>query len=113
MFLRLTGSILTPFSPGRRRDIASTPAIRTAHLGLSSFLSPYTHRLLLPVASLAYSIHLIASTSIAAVMATIAPMATPTRQPFGILNDSKLRHLQSVKNRQNGEHSLYLNLDLR
>ncbi|KIW68308.1 hypothetical protein, variant [Phialophora macrospora] len=34
-------------------------------------------------------------------MATLAPLATPARQPFGILNDSKLRSLQSLKNRQN------------
>ncbi|KAJ9617035.1 hypothetical protein H2200_000756 [Cladophialophora chaetospira] len=34
-------------------------------------------------------------------MATLAPISTPARQPFGILNDSKLRSLQSVKNRQN------------
>ncbi|KAH0840542.1 hypothetical protein FOPE_05844 [Fonsecaea pedrosoi] len=34
-------------------------------------------------------------------MAAVAPMATPARQPFGILNESKLRSLQSVKNRQN------------
>ncbi|KIW29300.1 hypothetical protein, variant [Cladophialophora immunda] len=34
-------------------------------------------------------------------MATLAPITTPARQPFGILNESKLRSLQSVKNRQN------------
>ncbi|KAK5056784.1 hypothetical protein LTR84_012316 [Exophiala bonariae] len=34
-------------------------------------------------------------------MATIAPLSTPMRQPFGILNDSKIRSMQSVKNRQN------------
>ncbi|ETI24346.1 hypothetical protein G647_03715 [Cladophialophora carrionii CBS 160.54] len=34
-------------------------------------------------------------------MATLAPLSTPARQPFGILNDSKLRSLQSLKNRQN------------
>ncbi|ETN44711.1 uncharacterized protein HMPREF1541_10381 [Cyphellophora europaea CBS 101466] len=28
-------------------------------------------------------------------------LSTPARQPFGVLNESKLRHLQSVKNRQN------------
>ncbi|KIV87151.1 hypothetical protein, variant [Exophiala sideris] len=34
-------------------------------------------------------------------MAALAPIATPARQPFGILNDSKVRSLQSMKNRQN------------
>ncbi|EXJ60806.1 hypothetical protein A1O7_04959 [Cladophialophora yegresii CBS 114405] len=34
-------------------------------------------------------------------MATLAPLSTPARQPFGILNDSKLRSLQNLKNRQN------------
>ncbi|KIX94052.1 uncharacterized protein Z520_10078 [Fonsecaea multimorphosa CBS 102226] len=34
-------------------------------------------------------------------MAALAPITTPARQPFGILNQSKLRSLQSVKNRQN------------
>jgi hypothetical protein len=36
-------------------------------------------------------------------MAALAPLsATPARQPFGILDGSKLRSLQSVKNCQNG-----------
>ncbi|KIW39192.1 uncharacterized protein PV06_08987 [Exophiala oligosperma] len=34
-------------------------------------------------------------------MATLAPIATPARQPFGILSDSKVRSLQNLKNRQN------------
>lgn len=36
-------------------------------------------------------------------MAALAPLsATPARQPFGVLDSSKLRSLQSVKNCQNG-----------
>lgn len=31
----------------------------------------------------------------------MATVATPSRQPFGLLNETKLRSLQSVKNRQN------------
>ncbi|KAL2424359.1 hypothetical protein ABEF95_001039 [Exophiala dermatitidis] len=34
-------------------------------------------------------------------MAALAPLNTPARQPFGVLNDSKIRSLQSMKNRQN------------
>ncbi|KIX09085.1 uncharacterized protein Z518_00163 [Rhinocladiella mackenziei CBS 650.93] len=34
-------------------------------------------------------------------MATLVPMNTPARQPLGFLNESKLRSMQSVKNRQN------------
>ncbi|KAL2424340.1 hypothetical protein ABEF95_008966 [Exophiala dermatitidis] len=34
-------------------------------------------------------------------MAALAPISTPARQPFGVLNDSKIRSLQSMKNRQN------------
>ncbi|KIW92564.1 uncharacterized protein Z519_06411 [Cladophialophora bantiana CBS 173.52] len=34
-------------------------------------------------------------------MAALAPITTPARQPFGIVNESKLRSLQSLKNRQN------------
>lgn len=41
-------------------------------------------------------------------MATIAPLSTPMRQPFGILNDSKIRSMQSMKNRQNGMFLLLL-----
>ncbi|KAJ9651086.1 hypothetical protein H2198_009620 [Neophaeococcomyces mojaviensis] len=32
----------------------------------------------------------------------MATVSTPVRQPFGVLNESKLRSLQSIKNRQNG-----------
>ena len=35
-------------------------------------------------------------------MAALAPITTSARQPFGVLNESKIRSLQSVKNRQNG-----------
>ncbi|RMZ87654.1 hypothetical protein DV736_g5115, partial [Chaetothyriales sp. CBS 134916] len=34
-------------------------------------------------------------------MTTLAPLSTPTRQPFGVITDNKLRQLQSIKNRQN------------
>ncbi|RMZ79666.1 hypothetical protein DV738_g3235, partial [Chaetothyriales sp. CBS 135597] len=34
-------------------------------------------------------------------MATLAPFSTPTRRPFGLVTDNKLRQLQSIKNRQN------------
>ncbi|KAK5259311.1 hypothetical protein LTR20_006149 [Exophiala xenobiotica] len=34
-------------------------------------------------------------------MATLAPLTTPARQPFGVLSDTKVRSLQSLKNRQN------------
>lgn len=32
----------------------------------------------------------------------MATLATSVRQPFGVLDDTKIRHLQSLKNRQNG-----------
>lgn len=35
----------------------------------------------------------------------MATVSTPARQPFGVLGESKLRNLQSIKNRQNGELS--------
>ncbi|KIV92314.1 hypothetical protein PV10_06766 [Exophiala mesophila] len=38
-------------------------------------------------------------------MATLAPSNTHMRQPFGVLNESKIRSLQSVKNRQNATSS--------
>ncbi|KEF51491.1 uncharacterized protein A1O9_12408 [Exophiala aquamarina CBS 119918] len=34
-------------------------------------------------------------------MATLAPVSTAMRQPFGVLNESKIRSMQSLKNRQN------------
>ncbi|RMD40927.1 hypothetical protein DV735_g4201, partial [Chaetothyriales sp. CBS 134920] len=34
-------------------------------------------------------------------MATLAPLSTPTRRPFGLVTDNQLRQLQSIKNRQN------------
>ncbi|EXJ93582.1 hypothetical protein A1O1_01974 [Capronia coronata CBS 617.96] len=34
-------------------------------------------------------------------MAALSPISTPARQPFGVLNESKLRSMQSLKNRQN------------
>ncbi|EXJ91701.1 hypothetical protein A1O3_00251 [Capronia epimyces CBS 606.96] len=34
-------------------------------------------------------------------MAALAPVSTPTRHPFGLLNESKIRSMQSLKNRQN------------
>ncbi|KIW53885.1 hypothetical protein, variant [Exophiala xenobiotica] len=34
-------------------------------------------------------------------MATLVPFTTPARQPFGVLSDTKVRSLQSLKNRQN------------
>ena len=35
-------------------------------------------------------------------MATLAPMASPRRQPFASLDGSRLRNLTNMKNKQNG-----------
>lgn len=40
----------------------------------------------------------------------MATISTPIRRPFGVLDDSKLRNLQSIKNRQNGNVTLRLAL---
>lgn len=46
-------------------------------------------------------------------MATLAPLsATPARQPFGVLDSSKLRSIQSIKNCQNGTGQMvFTNVD--
>jgi hypothetical protein len=80
------------FELNQQHDQFEVPPLqwRLHYNGITRFLSLPTTWIQLP-----------SSTNLT--MVTLAPLsATPARQPFGILDSSKLRSLQSVKNCQNG-----------